>query len=51
MYPIVRHHRRVEGAARLRDFVLVVWKYKVNAATVNVELMGMRASEILTVWT
>ena len=37
MHPVIRHHRRVEGAARLGDFVLVVRENEIDAAAVDVE--------------
>src|SRR6266581_4882849 len=37
VHPGARHDRRVEGAARLRDFVLVVRKHEIDAAAVDVE--------------
>src|SRR3984885_7156061 len=37
VHPIIRHHRRVEGAARLRDLVLVVRENEIDAAAVDVE--------------
>ena len=38
--PIIRHHRRVEGATRLRDFVLMVRKDEIDAAAVDVEYLA-----------
>ena len=37
VHPIVRHHRRMERAARLRDLVLVMGKDKVDTAAMDVE--------------
>jgi hypothetical protein len=37
VHPVVRHHRCMEGAARLRDLVLVMRKDEIDAATMNVE--------------
>ncbi len=37
VHPVIRHHRRVEGAARLGDFVFVVRKHEIDAAAVDVE--------------
>ncbi len=40
VHPEIRHHRRVKGAARLRDFVLVVRKHEIDAAAVDVERLA-----------
>jgi len=37
VHPEIRHHPRMEGAARLRDFVLVMREDQIDAATVDVE--------------
>ena len=37
VHPVIRHHARLKGAARLRDFVLVMRKNEIDAAAVNVE--------------
>src|SRR5437660_336775 len=37
VHPVIRHHRRMEGGARLRDLVLVMGEYEVDAAGVDVE--------------
>src|SRR5262245_16042018 len=52
MHPHLRHDRRAEGAARLRDLVLVVREDEVDAAAVNVEglaEMGSRHRRALDV--
>ena len=37
VHPVIRHHRRMEGATRLRDLVLVMRKHQIDAAAVDVE--------------
>src|SRR6202034_3988015 len=37
VHPVIRHNRRVEGATRLRDLVLVMGKDEIDAAAVDVE--------------
>ena len=37
VHPVIRHHAGVEGAARLRDLVLVMREHKIDAAAVDVE--------------
>src|ERR1019366_251028 len=37
VHPVIRHHARLKGAARLRDLVLVMRKNEINAAAVDVE--------------
>src|SRR5690348_15673448 len=37
MHPVVRHNIGVECTTRLRDFVLVMRKYKIDAAAMNIE--------------
>ena len=40
VHPNIRHQRRVEGAARLRNLVLMVRKHEIDAAAVNVESLA-----------
>src|ERR1700719_3306823 len=40
VHPVSRHHRRVKGAARLGDFVLVVREDEIDAAAVDVERLA-----------
>ena len=37
VHPEIRHRRGVEGAARLRDLVLVMREHEIDAAAVDVE--------------
>src|SRR5664280_1269112 len=37
VHPVIRHHAGMEGAARLRDLVLVMRKHQIDAAAVDVE--------------
>src|SRR5215470_1509911 len=39
VHPEIRHHRGMERAARLRDLVLVMRKYKVDAAAMDIECL------------
>src|SRR6476646_3987527 len=40
VHPVVRHYRRMEGTARLRNFVLVVRENKVDAAAMDVKSLA-----------
>src|SRR3954449_2969754 len=40
MHPVVRHALPVEGAAGLRDLVLVMRKYEIDAAAMDVEVLA-----------
>jgi hypothetical protein len=37
VHPVIRHHGRLKGAARLGDLVLVMGKHQIDAAAVDVE--------------
>ncbi|TMK01770.1 MAG: hypothetical protein E6G74_09615, partial [Alphaproteobacteria bacterium] len=40
VHPKIRHHRRVQGTARLRDLVLVVREDEIDAAAVDIESLA-----------
>src|SRR5262249_33318156 len=50
VHPEIRHDRRMEGATRLRDLVLVVRKDEIDAASMDVELMRMRQALLREAW-
>src|SRR5215472_15304964 len=37
MRPVIRHHRRMEGATRLRDLIFMMRKYEIDAAAMDVK--------------
>ena len=47
MHPDIRHALRVEGAAGLRDLVLVMRKHEIDAAAMDVELSRRDASSAM----